>query len=58
MMTGMMDETGRKGRLWIEDIEDGCQTDVYGATQITQDREAWKNRVTSTMDTYGLSTHI
>ena len=60
VMTGMMEGTGKKGRPcreWIEDIEEWCQTDLYSATQIAQDKGAWKNMVASAVDTYGLSAH-
>ena len=48
VMTEMMEGTGRKGRpckVWIEDIKNWCQTDVYSAAQIAQDSGAWKNMV-------------
>ena len=42
-------DTGRKGRPrreWREDTEDECcRTNVYSATQIIQDRGAWKKLI-------------
>jgi len=60
VMTGMMEGAGRKGRPcreWIEYIEDCCQTDVYSATQIAQDRGAWKFMMANAMDICRLSAH-
>jgi hypothetical protein len=50
VMTGMMERSGREGRLCRERtgyIEDWCQTDIYSAKQIAHDRVASTNTVTS-----------
>src|SRR6218665_1736702 len=41
-MTGMMEGTGRRGRLcreWMDDITVWCQTDVHRLSLLAQDRE-------------------
>ena len=42
----------------FQTFKTACQTDVHSATQstqIAQDRNEWKNKVTEAMDTNGLS---